>query len=86
MIGSRAHFRRQYGVAGCTPRTALLASIPTPTARQWLGYFAAVGTDYEFVFALVRLVMCSYGNRAKKLITAARPLNRLYLTLRKFFC
>lgn len=93
MIGSRARFRRQYGVAGCTPcrtvaiyKPARLLSIPTPTLRQWFVYYASVGTDYEFAFWLASLVMSSYENKCNKLLMAARPMKYLYLTLRKFFC
>lgn len=51
-------FRRQYGVAGCTPRTvaiygpAKLEPLPVPTDLDWVRFYASVGTDGEFLVAL----------------------------------
>ena len=49
-----ACFGRQYGVADCTPRTvaiyksARLEAIREPSSRDWLIFYASVGTDLEF--------------------------------------
>lgn len=92
MIGSRARFRRQYGVASCTPCTsaiykpARLPSIPSPAFRDWFRFFASCCEgDFELIFAVCSLVMSSYENKAYKLIMAVRPINYLYLTLCKLF-
>lgn len=47
-------FGRQYGVDGCTPRMVAVyksASLPvyqTPTSLEWLAYYAAVGSLFDF--------------------------------------
>lgn len=92
MIESRACFRRQYGVAAYTPRTlaiyksARLPSIPSPSFLDWFRFFASCCEgDFEFFFAVCSLVMSSYENKTNRLLMAARPLNHLYLTIRKLF-
>ena len=55
-----ACFVRQYGVAGRTPRTvaihksARLKAIREPSSRDWLAFYASVGTDLEFFCELFR--------------------------------
>lgn len=52
-------FGRQYGIAARTPRTvaiyksARLKPIEQASRRDWLSYFASVGTDWEFFCELV---------------------------------
>ena len=49
-----ACFGRQYGVADCTPctvaiyKSARLEAIREPSSRDWLIFYASVGTDLEF--------------------------------------
>ena len=59
-----ASFGRQHGVAGRTPRTvprtvaiyksARLEAIREPSSRDWLIFYASVGTDLEFFCELFR--------------------------------
>ena len=57
-------FGRQYGVAGRTPRTvaiyksARLEAIREPSSRDWLVFYASVGTDFEFFCELFRYAIC----------------------------
>lgn len=59
-----ACFGRQYGVAGRTPRTvavynsARLKAIREPSSRDWLAFYASVGTDLEFFCELFRYAIC----------------------------
>ena len=59
-----AFFGRQYGVAGRTPRTvaiyksARLKAIREPSSRDWLAFYASVGTDLEFFCELFRYAIC----------------------------
>lgn len=53
--------RRQYGVAVRTPRSwvyksAKLQPLPVPTSRQWVRYYAFVGSDYDFLMSLFGLL------------------------------
>lgn len=59
-----ACFGRQYGVAGRTPRTvaiyksARLEAIREPSSRDWLIFYASVGTDLEFFCELFIYAIC----------------------------
>ena len=59
-----ACFGRQHGVAGRTPRTvaiyksARLEAIREPSSRDWLIFYASVGTDLEFFCELFRYAIC----------------------------
>lgn len=51
-------FGRQYGVADSTPRTIAVYKplrarpIAPATSRQWLRYYASVGSDWDYLMAL----------------------------------
>lgn len=59
-----ACFVRQHGVAGRTPRTvaiyksARLEAIREPSSRDWLIFYASVGTDLEFFCELFIYAIC----------------------------
>lgn len=59
-----ACFGRQYGVAGRTPRTvaiyksARLEAIREPSSRDWLIFYASVGTDLDFFCELFIYAIC----------------------------
>lgn len=59
-----ACFGRQHGVDGCTPRTvaiyksARLEAIREPSSRDWLIFYASVGTDLEFLCELFIYAIC----------------------------
>lgn len=60
-------FGRQYGSAARTPctvavyKSARLPPLPSPTDLEWLRFFAAVGSDVEFVIESVRFFSARLG-------------------------
>lgn len=69
-----ACFGRQHGVAGRTPRTvaiykpARLEPIKKPSRRDWVVFYASVGTDIEFLceFILWLIEGLAAGRRARR--------------------
>lgn len=71
-----ACFGRQYGVAGRTPRTvaiyksARLKAIREPSSRDWLAFYASVGTDLEFFCELFRYAICEWLGASRYALVA----------------